>query len=150
MYLRHWWYQWPCRCGGTMRSALPNGAHPGLHSKPLDAAIRRVPVVLYRPPAAAIVDNLNCKHKTTNNKLLLASNYGIRQLLVVYENFIPPNGPSTQLIDGTSCVKMWDSPNGAEELTHISSYQQLLVDKNWRSYKPSKKIIIKVGACMHP
>ncbi len=33
----------PWRCSGTTRGALPNGAHPGLHSKPLDAAIGRVP-----------------------------------------------------------------------------------------------------------
>ena len=28
---------------GTIWGASPNGAHPGLHSKPLDAAIGRVP-----------------------------------------------------------------------------------------------------------
>ena len=33
---------------GTTRGASPDGAHPGLHSKPLDAAIGRVPVP-YRP-----------------------------------------------------------------------------------------------------
>ncbi len=34
--------------GGITRGASPDGAHPGLHSKPLDAAIGRVPV-LYCP-----------------------------------------------------------------------------------------------------
>jgi hypothetical protein len=29
-------------CGNTMWGALPNGAHQGLHSKPLDAAIGQV------------------------------------------------------------------------------------------------------------
>jgi len=29
-----------CRCGGKTRGALPDGARPGLHSEPLDAAIR--------------------------------------------------------------------------------------------------------------
>jgi len=29
----------PCRCGGTMRGALPDRARPGLQLEPLDAAI---------------------------------------------------------------------------------------------------------------
>jgi hypothetical protein len=29
--------------GGTTWGALPNGAHPGLHSKPLDTTIEQVP-----------------------------------------------------------------------------------------------------------
>ena len=33
----------PWQCSGTMRGASPDGAHPGLHSKPLDAAIGQVP-----------------------------------------------------------------------------------------------------------
>jgi len=33
---------------GTTRGASPDGAHPGLHSKPLDFAIGRVPAP-YRP-----------------------------------------------------------------------------------------------------
>jgi hypothetical protein len=35
---------------------------------------------------------------------LLAINYGTFWLLVVYENFIPQNGPSTQFINATSFV----------------------------------------------
>jgi hypothetical protein len=27
-----WQFSSPCRCGGTMQGALPNGAYPGLHS----------------------------------------------------------------------------------------------------------------------
>ena len=30
--------------GGTTRGTSPDGAHPGLHSKPLDAAIGQLPV----------------------------------------------------------------------------------------------------------
>ena len=42
--------------------------------------------------------------------------------------------PSTQLIDVTSCVKMWDTMIvGAEEFVNISSYQMLPVDKNSKS-----------------
>ena len=42
--------------------------------------------------------------QNTNKTQFLASNYGTFQALVVCENFIPQNGPSTQLIDATSFV----------------------------------------------
>ncbi len=69
---------------------------------------------------------------TQNNtkKLFLASNYGTNRSIVVYENFIPQKGPSTQLVDATSCVKMCDTTIGVEELADISSYQTLSVNKN--------------------
>ena len=35
-------FQCPCGCGGAMWGTLPNEAHPGLHLKPLVAAIGRV------------------------------------------------------------------------------------------------------------
>ncbi len=38
-----WWFLSPCGCGGTMQGTPPDGAHPGLHYKPLDAAIGQVP-----------------------------------------------------------------------------------------------------------
>ncbi len=69
-------------------------------------------------------------HKNTSKKLFLASDYGTNQSLVVYENFILPKGPSTQLVDATSCVKMCNAMIGAEELSYILSYQTLSVDKN--------------------
>jgi hypothetical protein len=59
-----------------------------------------------------------------------ASNYGRNRSLVVYENFIPPKGPSTQLVDATSCVKMCNATIRAEELRYILSYQTLSADKN--------------------
>ena len=57
-------------------------------------------------PAAAIVDEYIENTQNTNKKLFLASNYGTNLSLVVYENFIPQKGPSTQLINATSCVKI--------------------------------------------
>ncbi len=33
------------------------------------------------------------------------------------------NGPSTYLIDVTSCVQMWNNTIQAEELSYILSYQ---------------------------
>ncbi len=68
--------------------------------------------------------------QNTNEKLFLASNYGTNRSLVVYDNFIPSKGPSTQLIDATSCVKMCDATIRAEKLVDISSYQTLSADKN--------------------
>jgi hypothetical protein len=54
-----------------MRGALPNGAHPWLHTKPLDAAIGQVPAPYC--PAAAMVNNFKKKKKYTNKTQLLAS-----------------------------------------------------------------------------
>jgi hypothetical protein len=81
-------------------------------------------------PAAAMVNKYIKNTQNTNKKLFLASDYGTNRSLVVYENFIPQKGPSTQLIDATSCIKMCDATIGAEELADISSYQTLSADKN--------------------
>ena len=87
-----------------MRGASPDGAHPGLHSKPLDAAIGRVPAPYC--PAAIMVNKFVENTLNTNKTQLLTSNYGTFRALVISENFIPQNGPSTQLIDATSVVQM--------------------------------------------
>ncbi len=85
-------------------------------------------------PAAAMVYKYVENTQNTNNKLFLASDCGTNQSLVVYENFTPPKGPSTQLMDATSCVKMCNARIGAKELADISSYQMLSADKKWKSY----------------
>ena len=72
---------------------------------------------------------INWNHTNTNKTHLLASNYGAFWLLVVCENIIPQKGPSTQLIDAPSYLKMWNATIGAEELADISSYQTLSGDK---------------------
>ena len=92
-------------------------------------------------PAVDMVDTFVENTQNTNKKLFLAGNYGIFRSLVVYENFIPQNGPSNQLIDATSCAKIGDSTIGAEELSYISSYQMLSADKNW------KKLLCQHEAC---
>ena len=58
-------------CGGAMGGTLPNGAHPGLHSKPMDAAIGRVPAP-YRPDGRH-GRRFRSKTQNTNKKLFLAS-----------------------------------------------------------------------------
>jgi hypothetical protein len=84
-------------------------------------------VLLQRPPWLM---NTWKKTQNTNKNPFLASNYGTNQSLVVYENFIPQKGPSTQLVDATSYVKMCKTTIGAEELSYILSYQTLSADKN--------------------
>ncbi len=49
-------------------------------------------------------------------------------------NFKTQKGPSTHIINATSCIKMQDIKHKEEELALILSYQTLLVDKNWKSY----------------
>jgi len=41
-------FRWPWRCSGTTRGVSPDGAHPGLHLMPLDAAIGQA-LAPYRP-----------------------------------------------------------------------------------------------------
>jgi len=53
-----------------------------------------------------MVIEMGGKYKNTNRIQLLASNNGTNQSLVVLENSIPQNGPSTQLINAKSFVKM--------------------------------------------
>jgi hypothetical protein len=43
IHIKCWPFQWPCGYGGAMQYALPNGAHPWLHAKLLDASIWQVP-----------------------------------------------------------------------------------------------------------
>ena len=128
-------------------AAVQRGAHhpiehvqgfTGSHWMPLSGeCLRRI------APAAAMVNEFVITTQNTNKTQLLASNYGIFRALVVCENFVPQNEPSTQLIDATSCVKMWDGTIGTEGLAVISSYQMLsaLSDHearfiSWRIYAP--------------
>jgi hypothetical protein len=54
---------------------------------------------------ASMLDEFVVKHKT-NKKLLLASYLMVNRALVIHENFVPQNEPTTQLINATSCVKI--------------------------------------------
>jgi hypothetical protein len=87
-------------------------------------------------PEAVMVHEFVENTQNTNKKQFSASNLRHNQPLVVCENFIPQNEPSTQLIDATSCVKMCNAAIVAEELSYILSYQTLSTDKNSKSYKP--------------
>ena len=73
-------FWWPWRCSGTMRGASPDGAHPGLHLKPLDAAIGQVPASIVTP--AAMVDEFKFNTQNTNKTQLLPSDYRTFLLVV--------------------------------------------------------------------
>jgi hypothetical protein len=65
---------------------------------PLSKCLRRIAA------AAAMVDDFEQNTQNTNKTQLLASNYGTFRALVISENFIPQNGPSTQLSNAPSFV----------------------------------------------
>ncbi len=83
-----------------------------------------------------MVDKFVENSQNTNKKLFSASKLRYNQPIVVCENFIPLNEPSTQLIDATSCIKISDATIQVEELSYILSYQMLSTDKKLKSYKP--------------
>ena len=82
------------------RGASLDGSHPGLYSKPLDAAIGRVPAP-YRPGGRHGEEFVETT-QNTNKKLFLASQPTVDPLLVVCENFVTRKGPSTHVIDAMS------------------------------------------------
>jgi hypothetical protein len=55
-------------------------------------------------PATVMVDEFVETTLNTNKTQLLPSNYGAFRALIISENFIPQNEPSTQLIDATSFI----------------------------------------------
>jgi len=58
-------------------------------------------------PVTATVIEISGKHKKYyQDTTFRVSNYVTYHSLVFYENFIPQNGPSTQLIDATSRIKV--------------------------------------------
>ena len=99
----NWWQFWsPCRRVNTAQCASPNGVHPWLHAKPLDAAIRQVPEPYC--PGGCHGQQFQMKHKNTNKTQLLASKYHTFYTCNRV-TFGTQNEPSTQLTNATSCVK---------------------------------------------
>ena len=54
-------------------------------------------------------------------------------------------GPSTQLIEATSCVERSNATIQAEELSYLSSHQTLIADKNLQRYHARTKPFKKIG-----
>jgi hypothetical protein len=69
---------------------------------PLGKCLHRIAI----DPTAAMVNEFVETTQNTNKPQILARNYGTFRALVVCENFIPQNKPSTQVIDATSFVLM--------------------------------------------
>ena len=65
---------------------------------PLGKCLRRIAT------AAAMVDDFEQNTQNTNKTQLLASNYSTFRALINSENFIPQNGPYTQLSNAPSFV----------------------------------------------
>ena len=93
-------FRWPWRCSGTMRGASPNGAHPGLHLKPLDAAIGRVPAPYC--PDGRHGRRIRIKHTNTNKTQLLPSDY--RTFLLVKAIYF--RNPKGTLYSRHRCYKL--------------------------------------------
>jgi hypothetical protein len=53
------------------------------------------------------------------------------------------NGPSTQLIEATSCVERSNAMIQAKELSYLSSHQKLTADKKRQSYQSLGAVLIK-------
>jgi len=105
MKANRWQFRLPWQCSHTIWGASLNRACPGLHWKPLLYASISIGKCLCRiTQAAAMVNEFVENTQNTNKTQLLASNYGTFRALVVCDNFIPQNKPSTQLIDATSFV----------------------------------------------
>ena len=78
------WLSW--QCSGTTRGVSPDGAHPGLHSKPLKCHHRSSACAV---SAATMVKEFESNKTLTKHNFYLASNYGTFWSLVVCDNFNP-------------------------------------------------------------
>ncbi len=65
-------------------------------------------------------------------------------------NFGTQKGPSTHVINATSCVKIWDSKHKEEEHVHILSYQTLPAEKNGKVIKVERSLLKKMVAYTPP
>jgi len=91
-------------------AAVRCGAHPPMEHIPGFTRSHCMPPLgefLHRiTPAATMVNKFVENTLNTNKTQLLTSNNSTFRALVISENSIPQNGPSTQLIDATSFVQM--------------------------------------------
>ena len=74
MHIKRWWFWWPGGYSGATRGALPDGVHPWLHAKPLDAAIGQVPAS-YCPDGRHHGRQFWMKPKNTPNKTQLLPSF---------------------------------------------------------------------------
>ena len=133
-----WRFRLLCGCGGTTRGRSPDGAHPGLHSKPLDAAIGRVLVSHRRGGRNG--RRFWSKTQNTNKKLFLASSWPtVDWSQKLCELSTPQIGPSTQLIDVTSFIEHF-------KLSNVVSRQNLKkLSSNYKASNKGRRISATIG-----
>jgi hypothetical protein len=100
---------------------------------PLDAANGRL-FAPYRP-------SRRHGHRFRRKK----SSCGVVKLLFEANVQMAQNGPSTQLIESTSCVKMSNATIKAKEHSLLSSYHTLTADKNSRRYHVRTKLVFSLA-----
>ncbi len=81
-----WQFWLPWQCSSATRGVSSDGAHPGLHSKPLKCHHRSSACAV---SAATMVKEFKSNTQNTNKTQLLPSNYGTFWSLVVCDNFNP-------------------------------------------------------------
>ena len=70
------------------------------------------------------------------------NNFGVAELLSEASIQKAQNRPTPQLIKATSCIDRSNAKMKAEELSQLSSYQMLTMDKNCWSYQSPKKLVL--------
>ena len=138
----------PWQCSGTTRGASPDGAHPGLHLKPLDAAISRV--LTSYCPGGRHGRRFRKNTQNTNKTQLLASNYGTFRVLVFCENFNPKTDP---LLRSSMRQALFKCETPRLELKSLQSFLAIIRFQGTKSKKVSKlarSFLIKVAhICAH-
>ncbi len=114
----------------TMRVQwLPNGGGPCLHWKPLNATIRRV-FTPYCPGGC------HGHQFWLKNRFVPLWNHCSKASIQKAQN-----RPTTQLIEATSYIERSNATIKDKELSNFSSYQTLIMEKNWWSYQAAMKLV---------
>ena len=145
-----WQFWLSCGCGGEMRGASPDGAHPGLHLKPQaqDAASGQVLALHWHCRGGRHRWRFWPKTQITNKKLFLASLPMVDQSQKLWQFRYPKLDPllSSSMQQATSFILNVKHHGGAKELGYISLYQTTLWgDKNWKVIKLTWSLIYKLA-----
>ncbi len=161
MQANQWWFQSPCRWGNTERCESSDGVHPGLHAKPLDAAIKQVPVPYC--PGGRHDWWFWMKPKNTNKTQLLPSCLTVDQRKKA-KQFWDPKGT---LYSCHQCVKLrtnmkhyylsWRAQLHFElsNVVNGQKFEKLLTlnkaqENMWAKYGPIAVKLLKLGMCHRP
>jgi hypothetical protein len=104
-----------------MWGALPDGVHPWLHAKPLDATIGQVPVPYC--PGGRHGQRFRKEKKNTTKTQLLPSFLTVDQCKKKLSNLKTHRGPSTHILGATNLNPIPYATSQAEEFNYILSYK---------------------------